>query len=221
VTFQSVPASAPAAKRYVRRNNGKGDMPMKTLVVLAHPDLKGRSLANRIIVDGIRSLPHVTIKDLYRESPSFRFAVEVEQEALLNADSIIFQFPFYWYSVPGILKEWMDQVLTHGFAYGSTGDKLRGKHFLVSTTVGGPADAYTAGGYNNFEIGELLTPLRQMANLTGMRYHRPIVSHGMIFIPNVYNTREAVEERAREHADKLQKYVTGALTEELPPSQAL
>ena len=194
---------------------------MKTLVVLAHPNLSGKSIANRIIVDRVRSLPGVTVKDLCREHPSFQFPVEAEQAALSGSDSVVFQFPFYWYSVPGILKEWMDQALTYGFAYGSTGDKLKGKHFLVSTTVGGPADAYRDGGYNNFTIGELLKPLRQMANLTGMRYHAPIVSHGMIFIPNVYNTREDVERRANEHADRLQRYVTGEMTEELPSHQAL
>jgi putative NADPH-quinone reductase len=194
---------------------------MKTLVVLAHPDLEGRSIANRIIVDAVRPLPQVTVKDLSRECPSFRFDVGREQAALAAADAVVFQFPFYWYSVPGILKEWMDQVLTYGFAYGSTGDKLRGKRFLVSTTVGGPADAYCAGGYNNFTIAELLKPLRQMANLTGMRYHRPVVSHGMISIPGVYNTREEVEARAREHAAQLVAFVAGGSGEELPSGQAL
>jgi putative NADPH-quinone reductase len=143
------------------------------------------------------------------------------QRGLRKADSVVFQFPFYWYSVPGILKEWMDQVLTYGFAYGSTGDKLKGKHFLVSTTIGGPADAYCESGYNNFTIGELLKPLRQMSNLTSMVYHRPIVSHGMIFIPNVYNTKEAVEERAREHAEKLHRFITEEKTEVMPSNQAL
>ena len=186
---------------------------MKTLVVLAHPSLNEKSIANRIIVERVRPIPQVTIKDLHREYPSFRFDVDAEQEALRNADSVVFQFPFYWYSVPGILKEWMDQVLTHGFAYGSTGDKLKGKHFLVSMTVGGPAEAYCEGGYNHFTIDELLKPLRQMTYLTGMRYDKPIVSHGMIFIPNVYNTREAVEERARDHAERLARYITGEKSE--------
>jgi putative NADPH-quinone reductase len=194
---------------------------MKTLVVLAHPSLNKGSIANRIIVDRVRAIPQVTIKDLYQESPAFRFQVEREQDALLGADSVVFQFPFYWYSVPGILKEWMDQVLTYGFAYGSTGDKLKGKDFLVSVTIGGPSEAYREGGYNNFTIGELLKPLRQMSNLTGMRYHRPLISHGMIFIPNVYNTREAVEERARRHADELHRYITDQKTEELASNQAL
>lgn len=194
---------------------------MKTLVILAHPNLDAGSLANRIIIEKVRTIPQVTVKDLHRECPTFRFDIEAEQQALRSADSVVFQYPFYWYSVPGILKEWMDQVLTYGFAYGSTGDKLRGKDFLVSTTVGGPADAYCEGGYNNFTIDELLKPLRQMANLTGMRYHKPIVSHGMIFIPNVYNTREEVEERARAHAARLHGYITGEKTEELPSNRAL
>lgn len=193
---------------------------MKTLVIIAHPHLADGSIANRIIVDRIRIIPQVTINDLYQESPSFKFHIEKEQEALLRADSIVFQFPFYWYSVPGLLKEWMDQVFTYGFAYGSTGNKLRGKDFLISSTIGGPPDAYREGGYNEFTIGELLKPLRQMANLTGMRYHRPIISHGMIFIPNVYNTQESVEERARIHADELVRYIMGQKTEELASNHA-
>nr|WP_326961761.1 MULTISPECIES: NAD(P)H-dependent oxidoreductase [unclassified Arthrobacter] len=36
-----------------------------------------------------------------------------------------------------MLKEWMDQVLTYGFAYGAGGDALQGKrlHLVISTGV--------------------------------------------------------------------------------------
>jgi putative NADPH-quinone reductase len=150
------------------------------------------------------------IKDLYREYPSFKFNIEMEQSALIDAESIIFQFPFYWYSVPGILKEWLDQVFTYGFAFGSTGDKLKGKQFIVSTTIGGPADAYQAGGFNNFPINDLLKPLQQMANLTGRQYNSPLISHNMIYIPGVYNRKEEVEQRARTHAQQLYNYITAS-----------
>ena len=180
---------------------------MKTLVVLAHPSIDEKSLVNKIIVERIRSIENVTIKDLYRECPSFRFDVNAEQNTLRAAESIIFQYPFYWYNVPGILKEWLDQVFTYGFAYGSTGDKLKGKQFLVSTTIGGPEDSYREGGYNNFTINELLKPLRQMATLSGMQFNTPIISHNMIYIPNVYNKKDEVEQRASEHAEKLYNYI--------------
>lgn len=182
----------------------------KTLVVLAHPSIDKKSLANKIIIEKIKTLEGVKIKDIYSEYPTFKFNIEADQAALVDAGSIIFQFPFYWYSVPGILKEWIDQVFSHGFAFGSTGDKLKGKQFLVSTTIGGPADAYREGGNNNFPINDLLKPLQQMANLTGMKYNTPLVSHSMIYVPGVYNKKEEVEQRAKEHAQRLYDYVAAS-----------
>jgi putative NADPH-quinone reductase len=179
----------------------------KTLIVLAHPHFEKQSIANKLIIEKVKTIPGVSVKDLYSECPSFKFSIETEQAVLIGAESIIFQFPFYWYSVPGILKEWIDQVFTYGFAFGSTGDKLNGKHFLVSTTVGGPEDAYCATGYNNFTIIDLLNPLRQMADLTGMKFNQPIVSYNMIFVPGVYNKREEVERRAQEHARRIVEYI--------------
>ena len=179
----------------------------KTLIVLAHPHFEEQSIANKIIIGQVKPIQGVKVKDLYRECPSFHFNVDAEQAALIEADSIIFQFPFYWYGVPGLLKEWMDQVLTYGFAYGSTGDKLKGKAFVASTTIGGPEESYRPDGYNSFPIVDLLKPLEQMTNLTGMVYSPPIVSHNMIFIPGVYNKKEDVEQRANDHARRLIQYI--------------
>ncbi|XP_052504587.1 ribosyldihydronicotinamide dehydrogenase [quinone] isoform X2 [Budorcas taxicolor] len=40
-----------------------------------------------------------------------------EQKKLQEADLVIFQFPLYWFSVPAVLKGWMDRVLCQGFAF--------------------------------------------------------------------------------------------------------
>ena len=50
-----------------------------------------------------------------------------EQELLLQHKIIVWQHPFYWYSSPALLKEWIDLVLEHGWAYGRKGDMLKGK----------------------------------------------------------------------------------------------
>ena len=57
---------------------------------------------------------------------SYNFFIDVhaEQKLLLDHDIIIWQHPFYWYSAPAIIKEWMDLVLEHGFAYGENGRSL-------------------------------------------------------------------------------------------------
>ncbi|MCP4494315.1 MAG: NAD(P)H-dependent oxidoreductase [Gammaproteobacteria bacterium] len=181
---------------------------MKVLVIFAHPDVENGSIANKIIVNEVKNVREVEIRDLYRMYPDFAIDVESEQKALTDADVIIFQYPFYWYSIPGMLKEWLDRVFVYGFAYGSTGDKLKGKEFIISTTVGGPVDAYKEGGYNNFTVQELLKPLEQTANLSGMIFNKPLVTHNMVYIPGVYNKEEEVQQRAREHADKLLKFIS-------------
>jgi putative NADPH-quinone reductase len=50
-----------------------------------------------------------------------------------------------WYSVPPLLKLWMDKVLSHGWAYGHNGIALRGKSLMWAVTTG--------GGESHFDIG--------------------------------------------------------------------
>ncbi|XP_062424060.1 ribosyldihydronicotinamide dehydrogenase [quinone] isoform X2 [Rhea pennata] len=40
-----------------------------------------------------------------------------EQKKVQEADLLIFQFPLYWFSMPAIMKGWMDRVLVEGFAH--------------------------------------------------------------------------------------------------------
>ena len=153
----------------------------RVLVLFAHPVLE-RSRVNRRLVDAIRGVDGVTIRDLYELYPTLSIDVEAEQAALLAADVVVFQHPFYWYSCPAILKEWQDLVLEHGWAYGASGTQLRGKITLNAITTGGPETAYRTGGYNRFTIRELLAPWDQTAHLCGMRFLAPFAVHGSLRI---------------------------------------
>ncbi|MFS8184508.1 NAD(P)H-dependent oxidoreductase [Pseudovibrio denitrificans] len=151
---------------------------MKTLVLTAHPDLS-TSRINRKWFETFAETDGITLLDLTRlGGPTLTFNVSEQQDFLLAHDRIVFQFPLYWYSAPPVLKAWMDQVLTYGFAYGPSGNKLAGKELVLATSTGGPEDSYHAGGYNNFSMDELLKPFQQTALLTGMTYLRPFVFHG-------------------------------------------
>ncbi|NKW78517.1 NAD(P)H-dependent oxidoreductase [Rhodobacteraceae bacterium R_SAG7] len=152
---------------------------MKILVLTAHPNLENSQI-NKVWFDALSSAADVTARNLTEiGGPTMTFDIEAEQAELLSHDRIIFQFPFYWYSAPPVLKAWMDQVLSYGFAYGPGGDKLSGREFLLLVSTGGPADSYHAGGYNNFSMDEFLKPFQQTALLAHMRYLRPFVFHGM------------------------------------------
>jgi len=146
----------------------------RILIVYAHRQ-PAASRINRALFDTTGTLPNVTRHDLMSRYPDFRIDVAEEQRLLQEHDAIVLQFPFYWYSTPAVLKEWQDAVLAYGFAYGNGGDKLRGKKLMVATTTGGPAEAYQAGGYNQYTLSELLRPLQATANLAGMQY-QPIFS---------------------------------------------
>ncbi len=173
------------------------------VVISGHPDLQS-SNTNTVILERIaQAQKSVSIRHLDQLYPDYQIDVAAEQQALLDADIIILQFPFYWYSIPALLKKWIDDVFSYDFAYGSGGDKLQGKDFLLSFTIGGPEEEYNALGHNHFEIGQFLRPLQQTAYLAGMNFIEPVYTHRMIYIPDVYNELSEVKARAEEHAARL------------------
>lgn len=173
------------------------------VVISGHPEL-AKSNTNSLILDRIGNhFDSIDVRRLDSLYPDYRIDVEAEQQALLNADVVVLQFPFFWYSMPALLKKWLDDVFSYNFAYGSKGDKLKGKQLLLSFTIGGPAESYDPLGYNHFAIEQFMFPFQQTAYLSGMIYNKPIYSHGMVYIPGVYNTLEAVQANAQSHAQRL------------------
>lgn len=104
--------------------------------------------------------------------------VAAEIEKLLWADTLILQFPLWWYTMPAILKGWVDRVYAYGFAYGvgehsdrRWGDRfgegtLAGKRAMLIVTTGGWEEHYSARGVNG-PIDDLLFP----------------INHGILYYP--------------------------------------
>lgn len=101
-----------------------------------------------------------------------------EQAKLLWADALILAFPLWWFSMPAILKGWIDRVYAFGFAYGvgehserRWGDRygegrLAGKRAMLIVTAGGWETHYGQRGVNG-PIDDLLFP----------------INHGVLFYP--------------------------------------
>jgi glutathione-regulated potassium-efflux system ancillary protein KefG len=147
------------------------------LVLFAHPALE-RSRVNRRLLVSVDGLEGVTLRDLYELYPDFGIDVAREQELLAAHDVVVLQHPFFWYSLPPLLKQWIDLVLEHGWAYGSEGKALVGKQVLSAISTGGRDSAYRHGGHNRFTMRELLAPIEQTFVLCGMVYLPPFVVHG-------------------------------------------
>ncbi|WNN51966.1 NAD(P)H-dependent oxidoreductase [Hafnia alvei] len=96
--------------------------------------------------------------------------IALEQSKLLWADTVIFQFPLWWFSMPAIMKGWVERVYAYGFAYGvgehndsHWGDRygegtLAGKRAMLMVTAGGWQPHYSARGING-PIDDILFPI--------------------------------------------------------------
>ncbi len=134
------------------------------------------------LLKAVRTLPGITIRDLYETYPDFDVFPKVEQPILEQHDLIILQHPFYWYSGPALLKQWMDLVLEHGWAYGKDGTALQGKYLMQVISTGGNAHAYSAEGHHGHAVYDFLLPFRQTAALCHMEYLPPYVVPGSAHI---------------------------------------
>jgi NAD(P)H dehydrogenase (quinone) len=73
----------------------------------------------------------------------FSPAITSEIKKLLACDLLILQFPLWWFSMPAILKGWIDRVFAYGVTYGPA-VKFAARKAMVVTTTGGPSESYTA-----------------------------------------------------------------------------
>ncbi|XP_072516229.1 NAD(P)H dehydrogenase [quinone] 1-like [Salminus brasiliensis] len=89
--------------------------------------------------------------------------IKAEHNKVSQADLIIFQFPMYWFNVPGIMKGWFDRVLTQGFAFTLQNMYDNGifkdKKAMLSFTTGGTESMYLPDGVNG-DINVMLFPLQ-------------------------------------------------------------
>lgn len=116
------------------------------------------------------------------ETGSFAADIESEQQKVEWCDLMIWQFPLWWFSVPGILKGWVDRVFAMGRFYGK--DKLyeqgvfKRKKALLSLTTGGSEEAYLRDGLQG-DIHNMLKPIhRGMLRFTGFHVLRPQIIYG-------------------------------------------
>ncbi|MFQ7910434.1 aldo/keto reductase [Escherichia coli] len=150
------------------------------LIVSGHPELT-HSVANATILDEVETaLPDVEIRRLDRLYPDGKFNIAAEQESLLRADVIVWQFPFSWYGLPGLMKKWLDEVFVHGFAHGSTA-KLGGKKLILSFTTGAPEELYTVDSFFGHTIEEYLIPFETTARLCNLELLAPVYTCGISY----------------------------------------
>lgn len=130
-----------------------------------------------VLAPDARLAPAAASKQAF-EADALTADVRDEIDKLLWADALVLQFPLWWFSMPAILKGWVDRVFAYGFAYGvgehsdrRWGDRygegtLAGKRAMLVVTAGGWPEHYGPRGING-PIDDLLFPIQ----------------HGILFYP--------------------------------------
>jgi len=121
------------------------------------------------------------------ERSGFAADIAAEQEKLFACDILILQFPLWWFSLPAVLKGWVDRVFAMGRVYGGghwyDRGRLSGRRAMLSVTVGGPSSMYGPDGLNG-DIDALLYPIQHgMLRFVGFDVLPPFISWQPARIP--------------------------------------
>ncbi|MEC0124444.1 NAD(P)H-dependent oxidoreductase [Paenibacillus pabuli] len=175
---------------------------MKTLVILAHPNMEGSRVNQRWKEELLQHSKDITIHEIYKAYPDWNIDVSREQKLLEAYDHIILQFPLYWYSYPPLLKKWFDDVFTYGWAYGSKGNKLHGKKLGLAMSIGDKKENYTREGSVSFSVDEVITPFKASINHVGA----VALPYFAVFGASFQVTNEEINQSAHDYIRYIYKY---------------
>lgn len=139
------------------------------------------------------------------ENGCFVSEIKEEMEKFLWADTVIFNFPLWWFGLPAILKGWVDRVFAMGTVYGNgkgvyDNGTFKDKIAFVTMTTGGPEVAYGPTGKNG-SLDTILFPIHHgMMYFVGMKVMPPFIS----FAPARATNEERISELKR-----LENYLEG------------
>lgn len=166
----------------------------KTLIVVAHPNI-AQSVVNRTWAETFsRHGDRYTVHQLYAAYPDGNIDVAAEQKLIEAHGTLILQFPIYWFSCPPLLKQWLDSVFTHGWAFGSSATAFKGRAIGLAVSHGTPPQDYAHSGKVRHTLAETLVPFENVANYIGAKYLPPFGFHALEFF---------TEEEKRANQDKM------------------
>jgi putative NADPH-quinone reductase len=153
---------------------------MKTLIIVAHPNMSESHINKKWVEELLKFPENFTVHQLYETYPDGRIDVLAEQELIEKHERIVFQFPYYWFNCPSLLKKWFDEVLTHGWAYGSkSGYRMKGKKIALAISLGVDEEELGKSGKYKYTLEELTGPFELSFEYIKANYQPPFAFYGM------------------------------------------
>ncbi len=181
---------------------------MKNILIVNGHTYMNKSIANKRVMDILKEkYPNAVINELVSLYPDYRINVEKEKQKLIHADTIIIQSPLFWFSLTSLVMRWIEEVFTHGFAYGSEGCALEGKKVIVGITAGSSNEDYSNGKVG-ISIDEIIKTLEVTFKFCKMDFL------GTVFTGSMFNTGNSTQEEilnmeklAEKHCNDIFKFI--------------
>ncbi|WP_293904177.1 NAD(P)H-dependent oxidoreductase [Sphingobacterium sp. UBA5670] len=153
---------------------------MKTLIVVIHPNFEASQMNKRWVHELKKQPDLYEVHDLHQLYPDGKIDSVAEQQLMEKYDKIVFQFPFYWFNCPPFFKQWLDEVLTYGWAYGKkSGYRLAGKKIALAISAGIDEREYGASGKYKYPMEQLTSPFEITFDYVKADYQKPFVFYGI------------------------------------------
>ncbi|HGZ4935190.1 NAD(P)H-dependent oxidoreductase [Enterococcus faecalis] len=110
-----------------------------------------------------------------------------ERNKFLWADTVVFQFPIYWFDVPGKLKLYMDEIFEYNQFYSfadkyGTGGLMKNTSYMLSTTWNAPISEFNndQGFFEGKNVDDVLLPFHKTMQFCGFTQKKSISFHNVV-----------------------------------------
>ncbi len=142
---------------------------MKKLILIAHPR-PAESVVHKRWLEEAGKYPELfTLHNICTAFPDGRIDIRQEQQRIDQHDELIIQFPFFWFSCPPLLKQWQDEVILRGWAFGG-GSSMQGKRVRLVVSAGMREFSYSHQGRMACTLAELLLPYQCVCKFIDARF---------------------------------------------------
>lgn len=180
----------------------------KTLIVVAHPNIEASVINKRWITELKKQPNQFSVHELYKAYPDGHIDVEREQALIEAHGALVLQFPLYWFNSPPLLKKWLDDVFTYGWAYGSKSIHLKNRKMGIAVSAGIKVDDFSKSGHCGFTLNEILRPFEMVALYTKADYQPLFAFYGANSEPDIPQqyTADDLEKNAQDYITHLKNF---------------
>lgn len=141
--------------------------------------------------------------ELYKSYPDGKIDVEKEQALVEVYGSLIWQFPVYWFNCTPLMKQWFDDVLTYGWAYGSRGTQLKDQKIGLAVSMGSSEQDYQAP----YDLTAVLRPYEMTLHYVKANYQGAFSLFGANTDASLVTiTPQAINQSAADFIEFLNKF---------------